>query len=249
MLERRITKRLFPSASENLEDYYDYLKTHPAELDSLIIVLTIGVSWFFRDSLTFEFLSKILDEMISKKVEKGDKWIRVWSAGCSTGEEPYSVAMIINDILLKEQTEFRQHIFATDIDRSALVAAKKGSYTSDAVKNVKQGQFSAYFSSNGKECVLDPAIKKKVSFSFYDLLDKKMISPPDSVFGDFDLILCRNVLIYNDINYQKIIFNKLYRSLRKDGCLVLGEAETPVGEFKDHFVRENTYSKIYRKFR
>ncbi len=247
MLERRITKRLFPSASNSLEDYYDYLKTNPAELDSLINVLTIGVSWFFRDSLTFEFLSKIMDEMINKKVEKGDKWIRVWSSGCSTGEEPYSVAMIVHEILLKEQTQFKPHIFGTDIDRNALLAAEKGSYAGDAVKNVKQSQYSAYFSSSGKEHVLDPAIKNRVSFSFHDLLDKKNISPPDSVFGDFDLILCRNVLIYYDLSFQKIIFNKLYRSLRKDGYLVLGEAETLVGEFKDNFERVNAYSKIYRK--
>lgn len=247
MLERRIKKRLAPSASKSLEDYHDYLKTHPGELDLLIEVLTIGVSWFFRDSLTFEFLSKLLDKVIKEKIEGGDKFIRVWSSGCSSGEEAYSVAMIINDILLKEQTDFKQHIFATDIDRSALLVAKNGNYSGDAVKNIKQGQFSAYFSSRGMDNKLDPHIKKQVSFSFFDLLDKKLISPPDSIFGDFDLILCRNVLIYYDMKYQKIIFNKLYRSLRKDGYLVLGEAETPVGEFKDKFVRENTDSKIYRK--
>ena len=247
MLERRIMKRFSPSSSKSLEDYYEYLKTHPAELDSLIDVLTIGVSWFFRDSLSFEFLSKIIDEIINKKVENGDKCIRVWSTGCSSGQEPYSVAMIINDILLKEQAEFKQHIFATDIDRNALLAAKKGRYTGDDVKNVKQGQYSAYFSSIGDKHVLDPAIKKRVSFSFHDLLDKNMISPPDSVFGDFDLILCRNVLIYYNDNYQKLIFNKLFRSLRKGGYLVLGETETPLGEFKDSFVRVNTDSKIYRK--
>lgn len=247
MLERRINKRLPPSASKSMGDYYDYLKSHPEEVDILIDVLTINVSWFFRDSLTFEFLSKILDEVIKKKIKGGEKCIRVWSSGCSLGEEAYSAAMIINDILFKEQTNFKQHVFATDIDRSALLAAKKGSYSSDAVKNIKQGQFSAYFSSRGTENELDPLIKKQVSFSFFDLLDKKLISPPDSIFGDFDLILCRNVLIYYDMEYQKIIFNKLYRSLRKDGYLVLGETETPVGEFKDKFVRENRDSKIYRK--
>ena len=83
--------------------------------------------------------------------------------------------MINNDILLKEQTNFKQHVFTTDIDRSVLLAAKKGSYPSDAVKNIKQGQFSSYFSSKGTVNELDPLIKDQVRFSFFDLLDKKII--------------------------------------------------------------------------
>ncbi len=86
-----------------------------------------------------------------------------------------------------------------------------------------------------------------VQFSFYDLLDKNRFVPPDSIFGGFDIVLCRNVLIYFDLDYQKIIFNKLYRSLNKNGYLVLGEAEVPVEGFKHKFRRENKCCKIYRK--
>jgi chemotaxis protein methyltransferase CheR len=248
MLERRITTRLFPTASKSFSDYHTYIKAHPEELDNLIQVLTINVSWFFREPLTFEVLSQILKEMILKKIESGDRWMRIWSAGCATGEEPYSVAMIIKDIMLREEEDFRFNIFASDIDEDALGIAKKGVYSGEAVKNVKQGQIASYFLPLGNEFIIDSSIRKMVNFSFHDLLDKKSVSPPDSVFGNFDLILCRNVLIYFYPGYQTKIFKKLHNSLNQDGYLVLGESEVPTGEYQADFVRENPCCKIFRKY-
>ena len=248
MLERHISKRFIPTDSNGFSDYNAYIKAHPEELDNLIQVLTINVSWFFRDALTFEFLSGILDDLVKKKMEIGDRWFRVWSAGCSTGEEAYSLAIIINDFLHKEQRKFRLNIFATDIDNKALSIAEAGSYSAEAVQNVKQGQIAAYFSLSGSKFEVDPSIKALVDFSYHDLLDRKNSSPPESVFGNFDLILCRNVLIYFDPEHQERIFDKFYKSLNKEGFLVLGESEVPVGKYKTHFVRENSCCRIYRKY-
>ncbi len=249
MLVRRISKRLNPTGSKSFPDYYAYLKTHPEELENLIQVLTINVSWFFREPLTFEILSKILNEMINEKIENGNKWLRVWSAGCSTGEEPYSVAMIIDGIMSRCNTDLQLNIFATDIDKNAIRIAKKGIYTGDAVRNVKQGQIAAYFSSEKDQFKLDPSIRKMVDFSYHDLKDKQGVCPPDSIFGNFDLILCRNVLIYFDPGCQEEILSKFYKSMNRDGYLVLGKAEVPTGHCKTLFEPENSFSKIYRKCR
>lgn len=248
MLERRIQKRVFATHSKDFDDYLNYLSQQPDEFDNLIDVLTINVSHFFRNSLSFEYISKIIipDLIIDKKKEK-DESIRIWSAGCSHGEEPYSMAIILNEILKKEESNLKPTIFATDLDKKAIARALDGVYGPESIKKVKYGILKKYFTKEGNQFKLDPGIKKMVQFSLYDMLDKNRLVPPESIFGGFDIILCRNVLIYFEPEFQKIIFNKLYKSLNKNGYLILGEAEVPVDEFKHKFKRENKYSKIYRK--
>jgi len=248
MLERRVQKRIYSTKSKNLDDYLEYLLHHPDELDNLIDVFTINVSRFFRNSLSFEYINKIIiPELFQSKVKENDNSLRIWSAGCSFGEEPYSMAIIVNEFLSKEDISIRPNIFATDIDRKALKCASVGNYRADSIENVKYCIFNKYFTKEGDQFHISTEIRNMVQFSFYDLLDKNHLVPPESIFGGFDIILCRNVLIYFDLDYQKIIFNKLYRSLNPNGYLVLGEAEVPVEDFKKKFRRENKYCKIYRK--
>lgn len=248
MLERRVQKRVFASQSKNLDDYLSYLKEHPLELDNLIDVFTINVSRFFRNSLSFAYIIKIIipDLFLTKTKEK-DNSLRIWSAGCSFGEEPYSMAIILNEFLKKEDRNIRLDIFATDIDKKAIKRASVGTYGFESIKTVKYGILKKYFSQVDEKFILAPEIKQMVQFSFYDLLDKNHLVPPDSIFGGFDIVLCRNVLIYFEPSHQKIIFNKLYKSLNKNGYLILGEAETPIEGFKHKFRKENKNSKIYRK--
>ncbi|NQU54739.1 MAG: protein-glutamate O-methyltransferase CheR, partial [Bacteroidetes bacterium] len=124
MLERRIQKRVYSTSSKNFDDYLEYLEQHPDELDNLIDVLTINVSNFFRNPLTFEYISKIIiPELFLAKAKENDNSLRIWSAGCSFGEEPYSMAIIINELLEKEETSILPVIFATDIDKKALLRA------------------------------------------------------------------------------------------------------------------------------
>lgn len=248
MLERRVQKRVFASQSKNLDDYLSYLKEHPLELDNLIDVFTINVSRFFRNSLSFAYIIKIIipDLFLTKTKEK-DNSLRIWSAGCSFGEEPYSMAIILNEFLKKEERNIRLDIFATDIDKKAIKRAAVGTYGFESIKTVKYGILKKYFSQVDEKFILAPEIKQMVQFSFYDLLDENHLVPPDSIFGGFDIVLCRNVLIYFEPSHQKIIFNKLYKSLNKNGYLILGEAETPIEGFKHKFRKENKNSKIYRK--
>ncbi|NQU84188.1 MAG: protein-glutamate O-methyltransferase CheR [Mariniphaga sp.] len=248
MLERRIQKRLYSTKQKKITDYLDFLINHPNELDNLIDIFTINVSHFFRNPLTFEYIQKIImPELLINKSKENDKSLRIWSAGCSFGEEPYSMAIIINEFLEKEETRVLPRIIATDIDKKALKIATAGSYTSKSIKNVKYGLVSKYFDKVDDKFVISEKIKKLVQFSFFDLTDKNREVPPESIFGGFDIVFCRNVLIYFDLDYQKIVFNKLYKSLNKNGYLVLGEAEKPIEGFKHKFRRENKCCKIYKK--
>lgn len=248
MLERRLQKRIYGSRSTSLNDYYEYLNNHSDEMDKLIDVFTINVSRFFRNSFIFEYISKIIiPDLLQFKNTNNDNSLRIWSAGCSFGEEPYSMAIILNEIISKEETQFTTNIFATDIDKKAIRRAAEGTYGIDSIENLKFGLFQKYFNKEDKRFKIDPYIKSMVQFSFYDLLDSKNLVPPESIFGGFDIVLCRNVLIYFEPEYQKIIFNKLYHSLNNNGFLILGEAEMPVEGFKHKFKRENKCCKIFRK--
>lgn len=247
MIGRRIKKRLTATQSANFHDYLNYLKIHPRELDSLIDVLTINVSRFFRNTLTFEYIAgRVLPAIIWQKTETLDHSLRVWSAGCSTGEEPYSVAILINELIKKEELNLNLNIFATDIDEGALKKAQAGVYPFESIKSIKYRLLKKYFTIDDESYTLNSEIKELVSFSFYDMLDKKTYVPPESVFGNFDLVLCRNVLIYFQTEYQDIIFDKLHRSLSKNGYLVLGEAEAPIIKYQRYFVKENECCHIYR---
>jgi len=139
------------------------------------------------------------------------------------------------------------NIFATDIDNKALKTAVEGKYDYDRIKNIKFEFLNKYFNIKDNLYTLKSEIKKMVQFSFFNLLDKKHFVPPESIFGDFDIVLCRNVLIYFDHNHQEIIFNKLFKSLNSNGYLILGEAEAPIEKFAKKFKKENECCKIYRK--
>jgi len=197
-------KRIYATKKKNSKDYLEYLANNHNELDNLIDVFTINVSSFYRNSMTFEFISRLtFPEMISTKTKKNDNTIRIWSAGCSFGEEPYSIAISLNEYLKKEDTIFDVNIFATDIDKKALARASKGVYSFENIKNVKLGTFNKYFTKKEDQFNLISEIKNMVQFSFYDLLDSNNTAPPNSIFGGFDIILCRNVLIYLEPEYQK----------------------------------------------
>ena len=276
MLARRITQRLTATSSANFRDYLSFLQKNPNELDLLIDVITINVSRFFRDTLTFELIAdRILPVIIQEKDRSQDHSLRIWSAGCAKGEEPYSLAILIHELLEKTgghckkrgnpcrsdqglSTEYQYgkplpfppfsvHIFATDIDVGALKDAGKACYPLTSVDNIKHRFLAKYFAPEGTSFRLIPEIRDMVTFTPYDMLDKKHGVPPESVFGAFDLVLCRNLLIYFNSEYQETIFTKLYNSLAKNGILILGEAETPPMAYQRHFRRVFDFSPIYQK--
>jgi chemotaxis methyl-accepting protein methylase len=248
MLEKRIQKRILSTNCGNLSDYYLFIKQNGSELDILIDSFTINVSRFFRNSLSFEFIAEIIiPNLVLRKLKNNENNLRVWSAGCSFGQEAYSMAILFNEFFSKEDYFIDLNIFATDIDEKALIRANEGKYTFESIKDVKFDIFNKYFTQVGNQFVLDSRIKEMVQYSSYDLLHNKSFVPPDSIYGGFDIVLCRNVLIYFDLEYQQKIFSKLYKSLKPNSYLVLGESEVLLEEYRFLFKRENKYCKIYRK--
>ncbi len=248
MLQRRINKRVYAANTKNFDEYYDFLIANNQEMDALIEVLTINVSGFFRDPLVFNYLHTIISSIIQLKTDQGNRNLRIWSAGCAAGEEPYTIAILLKEITKKTpDSKMSIDIIGTDLDTKALGHAKIGLYNEESLKEARFGLVQEYFTRKKKQYRLSENIKQIVNFSKYDLLDERSFVPPESVFGDFDIVLCRNVLIYFNQEYQEIIFNKLYRSLHKHGYLVLGEAEIPIEKYRDKFNRLDSCCKIYQK--
>lgn len=248
MVERRVAQRFPLTRCKDWDNYFYYLQENPGELDRLIDVLTINVSRFFRNPLMFEYLAdRILPAVCHQKKTIKTHSLRVWSAGCSMGEEPYSTAILINEFFKGEALKPYVNIFATDIDGKILEKAQKAIYPLENIENVKCGLLKKYFSTQGESFQLIPGIRDMVSFSVYDLLDNHSCVPPESIFGDFDMVFCRNVLIYFNTAYQEKIFDKLYRALAQNGYLVLGEAEIPSLKYERCFRRVNDCCHIYQK--
>ncbi len=250
MLQRRLKKRLFATATENYTDYYNYILENKVELENIIDVLTINVSHFFRTPLVYEVLSDyIFPKIIGNKKAANTNNIRIWSAGCSEGQEPYSLSIAIDEFLKKEKLNYEQVVFATDIDKKALKKAAQGIYKSNNLSNVKFGILQNYFEEANNCFKVSAEIRDNIKFSFFDLSNNTKNYPTDSIYGGFDLVSCCNVLIYFNFEFQEVIIDKLYNSLNTGGFLILGESESISEKFKSKFVKETNLSKIYRKIR
>ena len=248
LIEGRINNRIHLLRLNSVDSYLSYLQENSAELDILTDSLTVNVSEFFRNPITFDYLSDVLlPSIISRKAGQGQNSIRIWSAGCATGEEPYSVAIILDSIQKKINSHLNISIIATDIDNKSLAKAKEGVYSASVLKNIRYKYVDDYFINENGHFYIKEEIKKMVSFSFYDLLDQHSYAPPDSMFGDFDIILCRNVLIYFQDFKQHMIFDKLARALEVNGYLVLGETESLPDKFSGTFNELPYFLNIYHK--
>ncbi len=157
------------------------------------------------------------------------------------------MAILIHEAFRHEEPSPGLSIFGTDIDQEAIKKAQKGVYSFESVKNVKYGLLKAHFKVEGASYRVRPEIKQLVTFSSYDMLDTKTYVPPQSVFGSFVVVLCRNLLIYFQPETQGIIFDKLYRSLSKNGYPVLGESEVPTLKYRKLLRRVNTGCQVYQK--
>lgn len=215
-MQRRLGSLLHRSGVSNYAEYYKLLERDKAALQSFVDYITINVSEFFRNPDKFDELQKRhLPELLERRRE-----LRVWSAGCAHGAEPYSVA-----ILLDELTPTKSHnILATDIDATVLGKARLGVYSAADVKNVSSQRLSKYFAHDegSSTYVLKPRIRDRVTFEVHDLLRDKY---PDGV----DLILCRNVAIYFTETAKDLLYRRFYDSLAEGGLLFVGGTEMVFG--------------------
>jgi len=236
-ISRRIKRR---SASHNfnkLSDYLTFLKSSNEEVQALAKDFLISVTSFFRDKEAFDFLETDVIPKIIERTEPGAE-IKFWVAGCATGEEAYSIAILLAEQLTVEHTDTIVKIFATDIDTNALIHAGKGIYNKHSIKGISQERLEKFFSKEGEKYKVRPSIRKMLIFAQHDLVQ----NPP---YCNMDFISCRNLLIYMTQSLQKKIFLMLHFGLKKEGYLFLGSSESPLSISTGLEVVHKKY-KIYK---
>ena len=237
-LKRRIAVRMRANNINSYAEYIRVLNHSSEEYDFLMNDLTINVTQFFRDESTFEALrDDVLPKLISTKQGHGQRVIKAWCAGCATGEEPYSLAMLFHLLLGPEISHWLVRIYGTDIDLTCLKKAKEGEY--EGIASFRGRELKEYFDFNGKYKLKD-GIKQMLRFCPYDLTSEHWPN-------HFDLIVCRNVLIYFSKSLQEDLLCAFYCNLNKDGYLILGKTETLVGESRKKYKSVNIRECIYQK--
>lgn len=238
-VSRRIERRMGIIQVLNPEDYISYLLRNPKEVHALFKDLLIGVTKFFRDPESFEIVRQIvIPDIFKNALEKGNKSIRVWVAGCSTGEEAYSIAMLIREYMDTNHQDMEVKVFATDIDKDAIEFAGIGLYPDSIAADVDVRLLSRYAEKQATGYQIKRNIREMVVFALQNLIK----DPP---FTKIDLILCRNLLIYFQPFLQKKVLSIFNYALVPNGYLFLGSSET-LGDLTDMFEPMNSKHRIYK---
>ncbi len=239
---RRLERRLQATGVRTYLDYMQFLDTHPEEYHKLADDLTIKVSGFFRSPYTFQQVTRlVLPELVAYKRKQGERRLRMWSAGCARGEEPYSIAILLAEFLGHRRPDFDISIYATDISRQALGEAQAGIYSLKDIEGLPEAILENYFTRR-EDYEMRADIRQMVSFSYFDLTST--IQQP---FVNLDCIFCCNVLIYLQSQLQERVLGMLYGSLAALGYLILGEAETPTNSLRDKLECLDAKARIYKK--
>jgi len=235
-VSRRIGRRMSLLNYGNMEDYYNYLANNPGEAHFLAKELLIGVTRFFRDEEAFEVLKhKVIPQLIERNMDT--KTIRVWVPACSTGEEAYSIAILLKDHLRKHKLQFDVSIFATDFDKEAIKLAGNRIFSEAISAEIPPEYFNTYFLAQRTGYVIAKEIREMIVFSSHNLIQ-------DAPFNRIDLISCRNFLIYLNEPVQQQLFSLFQYSLKSEGVLFLGSSET-LGTAQDEFIEIDKKHKIY----
>ncbi|MFI5295502.1 MAG: CheR family methyltransferase [Thermodesulfovibrionales bacterium] len=248
LLEKRLARRIRNLHLDDFRDYYRFIrydKNSEDELAAIIDLLTVNETYFFREQNQLKaFSEEILEELKEKNRDR--RSLRIWSAGCSTGEEPYTIAMLI-----QERGDFAGwdiEIYGSDINQRVLQAARKGIYRRNSFRTAETRYINKYFTEEDGSYRIADGVKGYVNFSYLNLLD----SFRTRFLGKMDVILCRNVLIYFDGPSRKKVIENFYDRLVDGGYLLLGHAESLINistafmlkHFKNDMVYQKPQSKI-----
>ncbi len=244
LLEKRLSRRVENYRLKNFEDYYHLLmydKRRDEELSAVIDILTVNETYFFREfSQLRAFAEEIVPEITERK--KSRKKLRIWSAGCSTGEEPYTLA-----ILMLEKgfiPEWEIEILGSDINQRVLHVARRGIYKKSAFRNTEEYHIRKYFTDEGggNYRVIDP-VRSLVNFSLLNLMDPFKVR----FVGEMDIILCRNVIIYFNLDSKKKVINSFCDRLTEEGYLLLGHSESLMNISTAFVLRHLKNDLVYQK--
>ena len=236
-IRRRIERRMAVHKIDRIQDYLRYVQENPGEGNILCKDMLITVTNFFRDPESFEVLAKkVMPSLMANKAPDSD--LRVWVAGCATGEEVYSIAMIIREIMDNKKMRFNVQIFATDIDDEAVTFARMGVYPESIAADVSPARLERFFTKAENTYTVKKQLREMVVFAVHNLIK----DPP---FSRLDMVSCRNVLIYMNSYLQKKIMPLFHYILNSDGVMFLGTSES-IGGFADFFVPVSAKWKIFR---
>jgi two-component system CheB/CheR fusion protein len=237
---RRIERRLAMNRSFDLDMYVTQLRNDPRELNSLYEDLLIGVTRFFRDEAAFAVLeTRVIPEILERTT--GDEQIRVWVPGCATGQEPYSIAMLLHERLAAAGRTINVKILATDVHKTSLEVASAGVYRQDQIAGVSPERQQRFFTAKADGFHISQSLRESIVFAPHNLIR-------DAPFTKLDLVVCRNLLIYFQPHAQQTVLTLFHFCLKPGGFLFLGSSETP-GQLHDEFDTIDEHSKIYRKRR
>jgi len=245
LLEKRLTRRVTFHQLSGFRDYYRLLKysrDRDQELSAIMDILTTNETYFFREEFQLNaFSGEILPELRQKKEKRGDRTLRIWSAGCSTGEEPYTIAMLII-----ESGFFRGwkvEIVGTDISHRVLQHARKGVYGASSFRTTEEGRIRRFFQEQDGLYRISDEVRSLVSISHLNLLDENRMI----LLGKMDVIFCRNVIIYFDQVAKKRVVESFYRSLREGGYLLLGHSESLLNTTTAFSLKHLKTDMVYQK--
>jgi len=234
---RRINKRMLLVHTKTLEEYLEYVRLNDDEIHLLYQNILIGVTQFFRDKEAFNALETEVYNYLKDKPNNYE--LKVWSIACSTGEEAYSIAILIDQVSKKLDNNFRIKIFASDIDEKALYKARAAIYSQEDISNINSDIRSRYFTKVANGYKISDEIRKNIVFTKHNILS----DPP---FINQDIISCRNLLIYIKPKAQQELFTLMHYILKDNGVLFLGSSESTLSSIK-YFNTLNSEYKIYRK--
>lgn len=237
MLARRLGYRLREHKINTCKAYQTILERDPTEYDKLLADLTINETSFFRNPMVFQRIKIALSANLATRSQQH---LRIWSAACSTGEEAYSLAMLVASIMAQQNLSVNVEILATDIDPQALATARTGIYSADALRGIEKAHLDSYCQPHANGYQVVPRLRSWLTCSEHHLGDP-------APANNFDLVLCRNVLIYFNQELQLQVFRELHKSLTNHGLLVLGEYEQPLQAIRSLFNLVDFNARLYHK--
>jgi chemotaxis protein methyltransferase CheR len=236
-IKRRLLSRMRSTDSSTYQDYHNYLKANPAELEKLRNALTINVTEFFRDSDVYEVIKKEIFPALIKQRKR----LRIWCAGCSTGEEPYSIAMILSD-LIDQNPQISAQIYATDIDQVVLQKAKDGLYPSKTMVKLSESHIRRHFTKLADgNFLVKPHVKELIRFRPHDLMSGVPVAQW------LDLITCRNVTIYFNEQQKDSLARMFHGALGSRGFYIMGKTEYLGRTLENLFEPYNSLQKVFIK--
>jgi two-component system CheB/CheR fusion protein len=240
-LNRRVLHRMAMTGCGDIEEYFNRLISDSCEMEKLMDIVTIHVTEFFRDLDVFRALERgYVPALIDEKTDAGHGVFRAWSAGCSTGQEAYSMAMMIDRAVKNVSPNTHIEVFGTDVSEDSCRTARKGLYSGENVESLPADIRDGYFEKEGRSWRVTTGLRSLVRFAAHDIF----AAPP---YSNLDLIMCRNVMIHFEHMVRDEVIVNFHRSLQGRGLLVLGKSEALTGPLEYLFELVEPRCKIYRK--